>query len=213
MSDRFVLHSTLRSANGRKVQAAAIQLGLAPEIHEVDVYRGEGRSPAYLAINPSGKIPCLVEGSFVLAESNAILQYLSEAHADCALWSREPRPRAAIAAWMFWESAHWQPALSAVLAAQVGHRLLPDVLPAPEAPTDWDHAELRPLLERLETRLSDQPFLAGEVLSLADFCVGGMTTYFRAAAFPFDAFPGIAAWQERLASLPSWRDTTHPLWA
>jgi glutathione S-transferase len=166
--DAFVLHTTPLSANGRKVQAAARQLGLRPEIRLVNVYRGEGRTPEYLAINPSGKVPCLVEGAFVLTESNAILQYLSEVHADFSLWSRDPQRRATLASWMFWESAHWQPALSAVLAPHVGHRLLPDAVPAPDEPPDWSDARLRPLLDRLERELGERAFVAGDEPSLAD---------------------------------------------
>jgi|SRR5271157_435630 len=85
------LYTTPLSANGRKVLAVSHHLGLAPEIRLVNVYRGEGRSAKYLAINPSGKIPTLVDGEFTLYESNAILQYLSEAHGEYRLWSREPR--------------------------------------------------------------------------------------------------------------------------
>jgi len=53
------LHTTPLSANGRKVLAACIHLGLEPTVHHVNVYAGEGRRPEYLRINPSGKIPTL----------------------------------------------------------------------------------------------------------------------------------------------------------
>ena len=121
MSTSFTLYATPLSANGRKVLAVSQHVGLTPEIRLVDVYRGEGRTAEYLAINPSGKIPALVEGDFTLTESNAILQYLCEAHGDCRLWSREAKARGAIARWLFWESAHWQP----VLTSAVGIRRAP----------------------------------------------------------------------------------------
>ena len=89
----FTLHTTPLSANGRKPLALSHQLGLAPEIRLVNVYRGEGRTPGFLAINPLGKIPVLVEGDLTLAESNAILVYIAEAHGGFRLWSREPRTR------------------------------------------------------------------------------------------------------------------------
>lgn len=207
------LYATARSANGRKVLAVARELGLAAEVHVVDVYRGEGRSPEYLRINPSGKIPALVEGDFVLTESNAILTYLSDAHGDARLQSRDPKARARIAQWLHFESAHWQPVLSTLLAAVVGHRLFPDRVPAPASAVAWDDERVRPLLAALEASLSAQPFVAGAALSLADFALGGMTTYFRAGAFPFARFPSVAAWYGRLQGLDSWRATADPLWA
>jgi glutathione S-transferase len=83
------IYATPLSANGRKVLAVSREFGLQPENHLVNVYRGEGRKPEYLAINPSGKIPTLIEGEFILFESNAILLYLAEAHGGCR-WSLNP---------------------------------------------------------------------------------------------------------------------------
>jgi glutathione S-transferase len=133
----FELHTTALSANGRKVLALCHQLGLTPRIHEVNVYRGDGQRPEYLALNPLGKIPTLVDARVILWESNAILQYVCEAYGDFRLFSRQPAARADIARWLFWESAHWQPALTTVLAPLVAHRLLPGVAPAPAEEPDW----------------------------------------------------------------------------
>ena len=75
----LTLYTTPLSANGRKMLALSRELGLRPQIRRVDVYRGEGRTPEYLAINPSGKIPTLVDGDLTLCESDAIGLYLCEA--------------------------------------------------------------------------------------------------------------------------------------
>ena len=63
----LTLYITALSANGRKVLAVCRQLELEPEIRDVNVYRGEGRTAEYLAVNPSGKIPTLVDGDFPIA--------------------------------------------------------------------------------------------------------------------------------------------------
>jgi glutathione S-transferase len=206
------IYATPLSANGRKVLAVSRHLGLSPEIHDVNVYRGEGRAPAYLAINPSGKIPTLIDGEFVLSESNAILLYLAEAHGANRLWSAESRQRARIAQWLFWESAQWQPTLIAFLSELVGHRLLPERIPEPRHPPDWSSAAVQPILKTLQTALSADAFLTGPTPTIADFAVAGMMTYFRAAAFPFQRFPKIADWYARIESLDSWRATESPLW-
>ena len=208
----FTLYTTALSANGRKVLAAARQLGLEPDVREVNVYSGQGQAPEYLAINPAGKIPTLVEGDFVLPESNAILQYLCEAHGDFRLFSRDARERAAISSWLFWESAHWQPALVPVLSAFVGHKLLPDVVPAPSGDPDWESELLAPLLRRLDAHLADHLFLAQDALTIADFSVAGMGTYFRSCGFPFASFPHLAAWYGRVDALEAWSGTEADLW-
>jgi glutathione S-transferase len=207
------IYATPLSANGRKVLAVCRQLELNVEFHDVNVYRGEGRAPQYLAINPSGKIPTLVDDEFVLSESNAILLYLAEEHGENRLWSGDSRQRGRIAQWLFWESAHWQPTLISFLSGLVGHRLLPEGIPKPQLAPDWSSSLVQPVLKTLETGLSANAFLAGPTATLADFAVAGMTTYFRAALFPFQDFPKIAEWYARIESFECWRATAAPLWS
>ena len=206
------LYSTPLSANGRKPLALARHLGLALDVRTVNVYAGEGRSPEYLALNPLGKIPTLVDGDWVLSESNAILQYLGDAYGGGALGSRDARGRADVARWLFWESAHWQPSLSAALSAFVITRLWPERA-LPEVTVNWDDGALAPLLAFLERHLSGSPFLVGPALTIADFSVAGMTTYFRPGGFPFARVPAISAWFGRVESLEAWRSTAAAPWA
>lgn len=207
----LTLYSTTLSANGRKVLAVGRQLELDIDVRLVNVYRGEGRAPGYLAINPTGKIPTLVDGDLTLVESNAILQYLCEAHGDFRLWSREPKLRGRIARWLFWESAHWQPTLAPLLSPCVGHRLLPNLVPPPAAGPDWDADALSPLMAALGTALSASRFLVGDEITIADFAVAGMVTYFPVARFPFEKYPAFAAWYRRIEMLEAWRATQEPL--
>jgi glutathione S-transferase len=207
------IYATPLSANGRKVLAVSRHLGLNPEIHDVNVYRGEGQSVQYLAVNPSGKIPALIDGEFMLAESNAILLYLAEAHGGNRLWSNEAKLRARIAQWLFWESAHWQPTLIAFLSAVVGHRLLPERIPRPQHAPDWSGALVHPILTTLETALGSAAFLTGPAPTIADFSVAGMMTYFKVADFPFPNFPMISSWYARIEAFESWRETKSSVWA
>lgn len=208
----LTLYATPLSANARKVLAVVRHLGLDVVVHEVNVYAGDGQRPGYLAINPSGQVPTLVDEGVALFESNAILVHLAEVHGDGALWSRDPRERATIVGWLFWEAAQWQPALVPVLSAHVGHRLLPDARPKPDEEPHWDDPKLVAPLRRLEGRLSQSPFLAGVEASIADFSVAGMTTYFRRCGFPFGRYTAISAWHARIEALEAWRETATALW-
>lgn len=214
MSSLLKLYATPLSANGRKTLAVIRHLHIDAEVHSVDVYRGEGRSREYLAINRHGKIPFLVDGEFVLSESNAILLYLAERYGGERLWPPgDARSRGKIAQWLFWESAHWQPALIALLSPIVGHRLLPEKVPAPQALPEWRSPPAASVLDTLEAACARQAFIAGSELTLADYSIAGMMTYFKATAFPGERFPNICAWYARIEALEAWQFTQSPLWA
>ena len=206
------LYSTPLSANGRKVLAASLHLGIDPKVIVVNVYKGEGRASDYLTVNPQGKVPSLVDGSLMLWESNAILQYLAEAYGGNKLWSDEPKRRADLSRWLFWESSHWQPTLTTVMRPVVAQKL--NLAPAsPKARAAWDDPQFRSLAELLDMQLSDRPFIGGTELTIADFSIAGMMTYARACDFPFATYSNIAKWYARIEALPAWQQTATAPWA
>jgi len=208
----LTLYTTPLSANGRKVLAVSHHLGLAPAVRLINVYQGEGRTPAYLAIHPLGKVPTLVDGDLTLWESNAILVYLAEAYGDFRLWSRDPKRRADLSRWLFWESAHWQPALHPVLADYVRQQLrVPPVPPAP-VEVQWGNKQFQGLARLLEAHLSGRRYLGGDDITLADFAVAAMMMYGRGAGFPFALFPHLGAWYERIEGTEAWRATAAGPW-
>jgi glutathione S-transferase len=86
------LYDNLISGNGYKVRLLLTRLGLPFERVETNIFKGESRTPEFLARNPNGRIPTLrLDDGGYLAESNAILYYLAE---DSAFWPAERRARA-----------------------------------------------------------------------------------------------------------------------
>lgn len=158
------IYGTPLSANYRKVTAVADKLAIEITSRPVNVYAGAGQSVDYLAVNPLGQIPTLVDGDFVLHESNAIVRYLAR---DSELLGGSVRERAKVDQWLFWESGQWQPALADVMAPHVGHQLLPDSLPKPERAVDWDSAPCARQLDFLDQQLKAQ-WLVGEHLTITD---------------------------------------------
>jgi glutathione S-transferase len=140
------------------------------------------------------------------------LLYLAEVHADYRLSSRDPRKRADIARFMFWETAHFQPAFGPVLTEFVSTALRLGRAAADAVLVDWRQQPLLGLCQFLDARLRAQPHVAGGERTIADFAVAGMFIYARAARFPFAHYPGIARWFEALEQLPAWRDCQSPLW-
>jgi glutathione S-transferase len=96
------------SPNSWQVRALAAHLGVPLEFEFVDITKGESHTPAYLALNPTGRTPTLVDGDFKLWESHAIMQYIASKTAS-SLWPDDVRARADITRWQSWTLAHWDP--------------------------------------------------------------------------------------------------------
>ena len=208
----LTLYTTALSANGRKTMAVARYLNLPIEQRIVNVYAGEGQDERYRKINPWGKVPTLVDGEFVLWESNAILMHMSEAHGNYVLSSKDAYKRADILRWLFWESSHWQPILTRIMVQKVAQSLI-ETSNSKQLSIKWQDVELESHLKVLESNLEVNNFVCGDELTIADFSIAGMTTYFPVCDFPYSNYPAIANWIERLNKISSWSITEDPLWS
>ena len=85
----MLLYNSNLSPNALRVRAVAHELGIALEIVEVDLRKGENRSEAFLALNANGKVPVLVDGDFVLWESRAINAYLAGLKSEQGLYPED----------------------------------------------------------------------------------------------------------------------------
>src|SRR6202011_1490845 len=112
------------SPNPQKVTFALKELGLDCEIAPVDLAKGEQRQPAFLALNPFGRVPVLVDGDLTVWESHAILAYLGEKTGR--LWPGSADERADALQWLFFLSQHIMPG-----AGQVALRIRAKVMGIP----------------------------------------------------------------------------------
>src|SRR5216684_3173546 len=101
------LYDYFDSGNGYKARLALAQLAIPHRLIEVDIDKGETRTPEFLAMNPNGRIPLLAldDGAY-LAESNAILCYLAE---GSALMPKDALDRARVLQWLFFEQYNHEP--------------------------------------------------------------------------------------------------------
>jgi glutathione S-transferase len=98
------------SVNVQKVLWCLDELQIPFERIDAGMQFGRTRDPDYLAMNPNSRIPTLVDGDYVLWESNSIMRYLCLAYpADSALYPRSPRQRAAVDRWLDWTLSTLQP--------------------------------------------------------------------------------------------------------
>src|SRR5687768_16771967 len=164
------LYMNPTSPNVRRVRLTAAVLGIELEEKALDFTKGEHKSPEYLALNPNGAIPTLVDGEFVLTESRAIMQYLASKKPDAGLLGRDETARADVTRWQFWDAAHWSPALGTLTF----QRFLKPMF----GMGDPDAAKVAEALEGirrfgavLDKRLAGKTYVVGDSLTLADLTI------------------------------------------
>ena len=194
------------SPNTWKVRAVAAHLGLPLELQVVDLTKGQQRTPDYLAINPTGRTPTLVDGDFVLGESTAIMQYLADQTPN-TLWPNDVRARADIVRWQCWQLAHWNGEACQPLVFQ---RLVKKLLNmgAPEAAVVDNATEaFKREAQMLDAHLARRGYLVGSAVTLADFSAAAPLFYSKEAELPVASYPRVQDWFARVSALPAWRDT------
>jgi glutathione S-transferase len=197
------------SPNTWKVRAVAAHLGLPLELILVDLTKRQSHTPDYLALNPTGRTPTLVDGDFVLWESTAIMQYLAS-RAPNALWPDNARVRADIMRWQSWQLQHWgMEACGPLLFQRLVKRFF-NLGP----PDDTIVAKAIECFNRdarvLDEHLANQSYLVGAELTLADFSVAAPLFYAKETELPLAPYARVRGWFERVSALPAWRETAPP---
>jgi len=182
--------------NSIKVPIALEELGLPYTLHAVNVRAGEQKAPAFLALNPNGKVPVLVDPAhtLVLTESAAILVHLAETTAR--LLPADGAGRARVFEQLFFHASALSPNLGNAGWAR-------GVQPPQEAAHARFSGEANRLLDLLDQRLGADRFVAGAELSIADIAHWGWLWRRAFAGVDFDARPNLARWFEDLAARPA----------
>jgi glutathione S-transferase len=193
----YTLYSMRRSGNCYKVRLALAQLEVAHELVEIDILKGETRTPEFLAKNPSGHVPVLeVEPGRYIAESNAILWYIA---GRSPLAPEDRVERAETLQWMFFEQHSLEPNVGAAyfwLALVKGGRELQQ-----HALEDWTEGGYR-ALGVMEKHLAKNDFFAAGRYTIADIAVYAYTHVAHEADFDLAPYPAIRAWLRRVEQQP-----------
>jgi glutathione S-transferase len=199
------LHVAPPSPRAFKVLALANHLGLDYELCPVDLRGGANLRPEFVALNPNKKMPVLEEDDgFVLWESNAILQYLADKRPDSGLLPSDPRRRAEVNRWQFWEMGHWDPACGTILFERLVKRVfgLGDADPAEVAKGEENFHRYADVLDG---QLRGRAFVTGDALTVADFSLGAWLNLSEVARFPLRQYREITRWHAGLMELPAWK--------
>jgi glutathione S-transferase len=195
----YTLYSMQRSGNSYKVRLALARLGIPYKLVEVDVVKGESRTPEFLSKNPSGQVPLLeVAPNRYLAESNAILWYVA---GGSTLAPEDRIERAEALQWMFFEQHSLEPNIGAAyfwLVLIKGGRDLQQ-----HALEDWLENGDR-ALGVMEMHLASHRYFAADRFTIADIALYGFTNLANQCDFDLARFPAIRGWLDRIAAEPGY---------
>jgi glutathione S-transferase len=193
----YTLYSMQRSGNSYKVRLALAQLDIPYRLVEVDILKGESRTPEFLAKNPNGQVPLLeVAPNRYIAESNAILWHIVS---GSQLRPENRIDRAEALQWMFFEQHSIEPNLGAAyfwLTLVKGGRDLQR-----HAVDDWmEEGNLS--LGVMENHLKRHRYFVANRYSVADIALYAYAHLAHLCDFDLGPFPAIRAWLDRVASEP-----------
>lgn len=196
------LYNTPISPNGKRVRICAAELGLALDETRIDFARGDARTPEYLALNPMGKVPTLVDGELVLWESAAILWYLAARRGPSALWPADARAQADVMRWLFFASCHLDPYFTTLVVerfikARRG-------LPSDETHVTYATEMLARFVPVVDEALGRRQFLAGG-FGLGDIALGCTLELSPSLRYDLEPFAHVRAWLARCQARPSWK--------
>lgn len=187
-----------------KVLWAAHHLDVPFTMQLVDFSKAQQNDPAYLAVNPNGRAPTLDDRGYVLWESNAIVEYLASLKPDMGLLPADTRARLQVTKWLYWESAHWDPACAIFAFERVVKALFNRG--TPDAKEIEKGAQMLARIGKvLDGALRQNRYVAGNHLTVADIALGAPMCIADQAQFPIDEYRNIQRWKADITQLPSWQ--------
>ncbi|OSZ73966.1 glutathione S-transferase family protein [Hydrogenophaga sp. IBVHS1] len=183
---------TAATPNGHKVSIALEELGLPYTLKVIDLTAGEQRTPAFLALNPNGRIPAIVDreaDDFAVFESGACLIYLAEKTGR--LMPTDVKGRSRVLQWLMFQMGGIGPMMG---QANVFFRYFPEKIPAA---IDRYQGECKRLFRVLDGHLQQHEYLAGDY-SIADIANWAWVRTHRWSGVEIDDLPHLKRWRDAI---------------
>jgi glutathione S-transferase len=188
-----------------RVLALLKHLGIEAECIELDLMGGALRKPDYAQLNPSMKVPTLVDGDLVLTESAAIMAHLCIAKRSDMWPANHPAEQVEMLRWLSWSDSHWSPSVAPFYFEHIVKSTF-GIGPPDRALL----AERTPELERwasvLDGHLASRRFIACQRLTIADFVAASMARYWRESEMPMEKHRNVVRWLDGLMRIPAWAE-------
>jgi glutathione S-transferase len=193
----LTLYSMQSSGNSYKARLLLARLKQRYRLIEVDFFKGETRTPEFLAMNPHGRVPVLeLPGGGHLAESNAILIYLAE---GTPYLPEDRLQRAQVLRWMFFEQHSHEPAIA---AARLWLHLVKGGRELKTHDIDQWMEQGYQALALMQNHLSRNAYFVGSRTSVADLALYAHTHVALEGDFDLAGFPAVMDWLARVAAEP-----------
>ncbi len=189
------------SVNVQKVMWCLAELGVAVQRHDIGGPFGGNDQPVYLAKNPNGKVPTLIDGDFVLWESNAIVRYLCDQYAVASWYPDTAQKRGHASQWMDWYLTELHPSMTTLFwqlirteAAQRDQAAIEDAI-----------AKCKAAWTILDQHLGSSAYILGDEISMADIPLGCAAYRWHVLDFDRPDLPALKDWWSRISDRPAYR--------
>ena len=191
-----------QTSNGRKASIMLEELGMEYEVHAIDLGQGDQFKPAYIALNPNGKIPTIVDrdaadGPYTVFESGAILMYLADKAGK--FFPTEPRRRYEVIQWLMFQMGGIGP-----MFGQVHHFLRTEEAKKDAYGIHRYTTEMRRLYGVLDARLANHEYLVDDY-SIADIAAFPWVARYEWQGVDFADFPNVGRWFASIDARPAVR--------
>jgi maleylpyruvate isomerase len=197
------LHGYFRSSASYRVRIALNLKGLSAEHLPHHLRKGEQRDPAYLSINPQGLVPTLQDGSAVITQSLAIIEWLEETHPEPPLLPKDPLRRAQVRAFAMALACDTHPVQNLKVLARLRQLGL-----AEQQVTEWAAWANREGLAACQTLIADEPgpFCFGATPGMADLCLVPQLANARRFGVDVTAFPRLLTVETAAKNIKAFAD-------
>jgi glutathione S-transferase len=186
------------SINVRKVLWTCAELDLPYVLQQYGSGFLPTTTPAFLAMNPNGMVPVIVDDGLPLWESNTICRYLASKHGRTDLLPAVPMARAQVEKWMDWQATElnnaWRYAFTALVRRSPGHT---DPAAIQASTAEWNR-----LMTLLDAQLAKNTYVCGDSLTLADIVLGLSINRWLSAPMERPALAAVSAYVLRLSERP-----------
>lgn len=189
------------SVNVQKVLWCLAELELPYQRIDAGMQFGKNDQPDYLAMNPNGRVPTLVDGDYVLWESNSVMRYLCLAYGQGSpIYPQTPKTRAAVDRWLDWTLSTLQPVERPLFWGLV--RTAPDKRDMIQSQKDADAAGL--VWQVVEAQLASRRYVEGDQFTIADIALGAFARrWFGVEGVTRPKLPHLERWFGEIAQRPA----------